>query len=237
MISKIKIKTALSCSKFGRHIKWLRSKCGGSLLLEIAIGLSVLSIVSGFFITKTITANRAMRIQKTKNNIEIVTSALAAYLVANNRLPRPSSSDNGLESDNMMCDVGSVPYNTLGIPQKNSMDGNSRPLNYIVDINLTDNFSSIYETELSNEEKYFCKKIINPKIKKVPNIQNNDIIAFVIDTEDNKPKIEDGKIIIKPFANTFWTQRNMLLIQYVKGCPCETATPTLNRNTDDMLDF
>lgn len=231
MTSKIKTKIALLCLKFGKQRR-------GSLLLEIAIGLSIFSIISGFFITKTITANRAMRVQKTKNNIEIVTSALAAYLASNNRLPRPSSNNNGLESDNTICDIGTVPYNSLGIPQKNSLDGNSRPLIYIVEINFTDTFSSIYETNATDVEiggyfrQYFCKTINNPKIKIALQTTNKDIVAFVIDTEDNKPIVSENEIIIKPSVNTFWIRRNTLLIQYIKCGSCESRIKTVDTSQD-----
>lgn len=96
MISKIKETIASLCSGCGRGS--YRSGCdgkrrhrNGSLLLEIAIGISVIGLISGFFLTRGIAINRAAREQKTKNNIEVVTSALASYLATNKRLPRPSS--------------------------------------------------------------------------------------------------------------------------------------------------
>ncbi len=224
MISKIKTKITLLCSKFGKQ-------CNGSLLLEVAIGLSIFSIISGFFITKTMTVNRAMRVQKTKNNIEIVTSALAAYLASNNRLPRPSSNNSGLESTEL-CELGTVPYNTLGIPQKNSVDGNSRPLIYVVEINLTHTFSSIYESEVTISGEYFCKPIADPKIKIASQSTSKDIVAFVIDTEDNKPIFSEGGIIIKPSANTFWILRNTLLIQYIKCGSCASRIKTVENSGD-----
>lgn len=62
----------------------------GSLLLEIAIALSVIGLISGFFVSKSITMGRVARERKTKNNIEIVTAALASYLAIHKRLPRPA---------------------------------------------------------------------------------------------------------------------------------------------------
>lgn len=234
MILKIKAKIALLCLKFGKNYKRLSD---GTILLEMAIGISILGIISGFFITKTITANRAIRSQQTKNNIENITSAIAGYLATNHRLPRPSSNNNGLESEDVYCCVGTVPYNALGIPYKNTLDIKARPLRYIVNINLTDNFPSIYENYLTMDGKCFCKSL--PTTITINSQQHSgDIIAFVIDTENNKPIISGQNISIAPSHNTFYIRRNALLIQYLKSKPCQSKVEQSidNSEENDMFD-
>lgn len=214
--------------------RFLKSFLGyrGSLLLEIAIALSVIGLVSSFFITKSITANRAARESRTRNNIEIVTAALASYLAMNKRLPRPAisgvSGTKGLESSNPRCVFGTVPYNTLGIAERNTLDGKGRPLVYLVNQELTDHFDSIYLDQNKVGDclelpKFFCDSSILSKIKIESHPENGDIVAFVIDTADSPlQRSEKGtSIVVKPGPNTFWIHRNFLLIHYLKGCPCD----------------
>lgn len=213
----------------------------GSLLLEIAIALSVIALISGFFVSKSVTMGRIERESRTKNNIEIVTAALASYLAMHKRLPRPAvfdafstsyvSGHRGCESTG--CVIGAVPYNTLGISEKNVLDGKGRPLVYAVHPELTDHFDSIYfdqnkMRDLLELPKFFCDSTILSRIKIESFLENSDIVAFVIDTIDNPPKIvgdEGGVIIVRPGPNTFWIRRNFLLIHYLKGCPCDGEVP------------
>ena len=211
IISNIREKTACYCSAFGNK---------GSLLLEIAVALSVIGLVSGFFITKSIVANRAIRIQTTKNNIEDVKVALGAYLANYNRLPCPAHDSSGKESASrggLAEFVGTVPYATLGIPKKCAQDGNAKPLVYIVEPSLTANFDSIYEQTIADTE--FCRGIANPAIE-IQGVRNllPDVIAFVIDTK--QPTISD-KIRITPSADTAWLSRDIFLMQYLKNAPCK----------------
>jgi type II secretory pathway pseudopilin PulG len=215
----------------------------GSLLLEIAIALSILGIISGFFITKTLTANRALRLQRTKNNIEITISALASYLASNNRLPRPSVGSDGMESKDVGCAMGHVPFRTLGISERNSLDGNARPLIYIMEPWLSDSFGSIYEGG-NFSDKYFCRDVAlqNRRIEILGQTPSTtgDMLAFALDTSDNRPTISGEKIIIKPATNTVWIYRNMLLIHHLKCAPCgerRRGATTSSRIANPFDDF
>lgn len=247
-----KVKARTEAEK--ESVSYFRCKHRGSLLLEIAIGLSVLGVISGFFVTKSIMMSRVGREQTTKNNIEIVASALATYLAANKRLPRPtafsqaSSSPlkNGFESNDKNCAVGYVPFRTLGIIEKNAKDGQGRYLIYAVDPELTDNFDSIYFDRRMAEEsltipRYFCDTNFIPAIRIQSHAENKDMVAFVLDTADNIPRIQssvigdsddpfgisekDISIMVTPSVHTFWVRRNFLLVHYLKGCPCEKENP------------
>lgn len=213
----------------------------GSLLLEIAVGLSVIGLISGFFITKSITMGRIARERKTRDNIEVVTAALASYLATHRRLPCPAVLDAPVGSDTVGirgyekqgCVIGAVPYNTLGISEKSALDGKGRPLIYIVNSELTDHFESIYfdENKMSDPlsiPRFFCDSTILPNIRISSSAENSDIVAFVIDTIENSSKIlreNDNVVIVRPGPYTFWIRRNFLLIHYLKGCPCNREIP------------
>ncbi len=238
MISKIKEMIASLCSGCGKNS--ISSHCNrkqngqkGSLLLEIAIGISVIGLISGFFLTRGIAINRVAREQKTKNNIEVVTSSLASYLATNKRLPRPSSpGKKGIESEVADKAIGTVPFNTLGIAERCTIDGNGRPLIYIVEPALTEIHESIYfDSSKILISKCFCDSSFLPKIKIKSNEKNDDIVAFVIDTIDNPPiTTSDEAIVVSPSVHTFWARRNFFLIHYLKGSACEKE-----KTADDPL--
>lgn len=238
MISKIKETIASLCSGCGKNSRssyynGKQSGRKGSLLLEIAIGISVIGLISGFFLTRGIAIKRVAREQKTRNNIEIVTSSLASYLASNKRLPRPSSPERkGIESEVVDKAIGTVPFNTLGIAERCTIDGNGRPLIYIVEPTLTEAHESIYfDSSKVPFSKCFCDSSFLPKIQIKSNEKNDGIVAFVIDTSDNPPiTTSDEAIIISPSVHTFWVRRNFFLIHYLKGSPCEKEKPA-----DDFL--
>jgi hypothetical protein len=193
----------------------------------MAIVISIIGLISGFFITKIKIANKIMKAKVTKENIEIVTASLAAYLTCSNRLPRPANGGDGLESTAgglINNYVGNVPFKTIGIPEKQAKDGNGRPLVYAVEPDLTMPFSHLYFGNYLETSDYFCAYIRDPKIH-VDTIDAQDVIAFVIDTADNFPFIADNAIHVKISANTCWICRNFLLIKYLKNSPCNCETP------------
>ncbi|MDR1236492.1 MAG: hypothetical protein LBJ96_05825, partial [Holosporaceae bacterium] len=217
IIPRIKTKIAYFYLRFG--------KLRGSFLLEIAIAVSIIGLVSGFFVTKMITTGKIMRDQITKSNIETVSIALASFVANNQRLPRPSVDESGDEKNTPeMTYVGKVPFHTLGIPMKSAADGNGKPLIYIVEATLTSDSDSIYSTPALTP--CFCKGIPNPKIliKGMEDFKNG-IIAFVIDTDDNPPTLS-GEIRVKISKNTFWISRDGILMRFLKNSPCERENST-----------
>jgi type II secretory pathway pseudopilin PulG len=205
------------------------------LLLELAIAMSIIGVISGFFIKKTIAANRALRIQITKNNMETVVMALASYVSKHSRLPRPAADKTGYENNasvdaELASFVGYIPFNTLGISAKTASDGEARLLIYIVESSLTSSFDTIYEGSLFSSS-YFCYPITNPKIFINELKDSPDIVAFVIDTADNFPKISN-KIIIAMAPYTLWMSRDMILMKYLKDAPCR-AKKTSNSENDN----
>ncbi|MDR2158267.1 MAG: hypothetical protein LBO02_03060 [Holosporaceae bacterium] len=200
--------------------------------------MSIISIISGFIITKTVSAGKIMRAQITKSNIETTAVALAAFLANQNRLPRPSFDDDGRESlesgTNLFNFVGKVPYHSLGISAKIALDGNGKPLIYMVEPKLAGNFQSIYERGMDN---YFCSGIFSPSIV-INNIEDPspDVIAFAIDVHDNPPVITE-KINVRISSNTSWFSRDRLLMQYLKNRPCKSEIKPTTENSNGAEQF
>jgi hypothetical protein len=107
---------------------------------------------------------------------------------------------------------------------KSAVDGNGKPLIYIVEAILTLASEGIYST--SALTSCFCKGIPNPKIS-LNGMENfeNGIVAFVIDTDDNQPTLSE-EIRVKISKNTFWISRDMLLMRFLKNSPCERENNT-----------
>ena len=204
----------------------------GSILLEIAVGISILAIISGFIIRKSMAANKFMREQQTKSNINTVVISIASFVANNQRLPRPSETNDGIESNSPNLRYGYVPYKSLGISENTAKDGDKKPFVYMIEPELSKEHSTIYKTEFNSN--IFCKNVCIPTISFQKNI-NDDVIAFAIDTKDHKNSIGE-KIILNPTSHTFWITRDMLLMKYLKNSPCTIEIP--QQNTDqDLQEF
>ncbi|MDR2782133.1 MAG: type II secretion system GspH family protein [Holosporaceae bacterium] len=200
----------------------------GSILLEIAIALSIFGLISGFFVTKTIVTNRAMRAQVIKNNIAIVSVALASFVANNNRLPRPSHGNDGCEcesDDSSLSNfVGKIPFSILGLPEKSTLDSRGKPLLYIVEPALTSYFTTIYGK--GGVDTCFCDGFVSSILVDKVSLLKWNPIAFVLDVGDNLPHISQ-KINVIASIYTYWVPRDMLLMMYLKSGPCKKeASPT-----------
>jgi hypothetical protein len=194
--------------------------------LEIAVGISILAIVSGFIVRKSMIANRYMREQKTKSNIDTIVISIASFVANNQRLPRPSATNDGIESDSENLKFGYIPYKTLGISEPTARDGNQQPFVYMIEPQLSENFTKIYGNKFYSN--VFCRNIHSPKIS-IQGYSSDNVIAFVIDTKNHKNIIEE-KIKLRPTAHTFWITRDMLLMKYLKNSPCSSENPQQNTN-------
>ena len=200
----------------------------GSILLEIAVGISILAIISGFIVRKSMAANKLIREQQTKSNINTVVISIASFVANNQRLPRPSETNDGIESNSSNLKYGYIPYKSLGISEIAAKDGDKKPLVYMIEPKLSENHSTIYGEEF--DSSIFCKNVCNPTISIKEN-PNKNVIAFAIDTKDHKNYI--GKeIILNPTAHTFWITRDMLLMKYLKNSPCTIENPRQNADQD-----
>ena len=206
----------------------IRRKSGGSLLLEIALALSVMGLISGFLVSKIIGAHRLRRVLVTKNNIETVIIALAAHVANHHRLPRPSHNNEGLEdpdAGDLAAYVGSVPHGSLGLAARTTLDGDGGPLIYAVEPFLTFNFTSLRATE-TDLNSNFCQPLLHPRII-VGNQRNSpDMIAFVVATD--APTVGATAISFAVSENTVWISRDMLLMKYLGEPPAAAAAPEIH---------
>jgi type II secretory pathway pseudopilin PulG len=195
--------------------------------LEIAIALSIIGLISSLFITRANISKRIIKAKTTKDNIETVTIALAAYLAENSRLPRPSTTGDGLENAagaDLTNYVGAVPFLTLGIYEKYALDGDGHKLVYVVEPALTISFDRIHEApdDYFKTTNYFCSEIRDPSIhvESMPN-DHMDAVAFVLDdATNNPPTVTQDRIDVRISTNTCCLRRNFFLIKYLKSCPC-----------------
>ncbi|MDR1361950.1 MAG: hypothetical protein LBJ16_01890 [Holosporaceae bacterium] len=203
------------------------------MLLEIAIAVSVIGVISAMFITRTNISRKIAKIKTTHDNIETVTIALAAYLAENSRLPCPSLKNDGLEGaggQDLSNYIGTVPFHKIGLGERDVLDGDGRRLVYVVEPGLTLSFNSIYDVDNNpfQTTDYFCKEIIDPSIQmnraNVP-LGQMDVVAFVVDTADNCPVVSGNRINVKIFNYTRWLLRDFLLMKYLKNCPCHRENP------------
>lgn len=210
------------------------------MLIEIAISISIICIISGLFFARTNLMSKLFKQQNASKNIETSVEALVSYLSNNSRLPCPSLDDSGFEtpgcSSNLANCIGNLPYNTLGIPEKFSKDANCFPLKYIVDPNLTYKDDSIYTNKNEDFQNFFCASL-NGRIF-IENIENSieNPIIFVIEPSNANSRIENNTIIIPKNYNTFWIQRDLVLIKYFKSPPCSLIKkPQSPKNADQIF--
>ena len=186
-------------------------KSSGFALLEIAIAIAVLGIISSFFLMKFTMTNKMLRARTMKSNIETCAIALAAYVSEHYCLPKPSHHIPESEY------IGRVPYEILGINEKDTLDGKGKFLTYAVQPRLTSQLNrKIYDDgELG---QCFCGNLIAPGLRTETGDQ---IIAFVIDEGGKIPRIINGEeFIAANNRNTLIVTRDILLMKYLQSPPC-----------------
>ena len=186
-------------------------KSSGFALLEIAIATAVLGIISSFFLMKFTMTNKLLRARTMKNNVETCAIALAAYVSEHYCLPKPSH--HILESEY----IGRVPYEILGINEKDTLDGKGKFLTYAVQPQLTSPLNrKIYDD--GELDQCFCGNILAPGLR----TQTGDqIIAFVIDEGEKFPQvISNGEFIAQNNRHALIVTRDILLMKYLHSPPC-----------------
>lgn len=198
----------------------------GFLLLEMAIFLSVIGILSAVLAKNSIAYAKFRNNKFSEENCEIVKCALVDFLAANYRLPSPSNSDGEGVEGNEQNSFGYIPYKTLGIPYEQTKDSNGKSLFYVVEPALTDKRISRIQLEDEDLEiatnDCFCKNY-SPVIKIIN--KNSDIlvdeqskIAFAI--TDTHPIKNSKYVYVNATTNTKWFTRGLLLTKYLKTPPC-----------------
>ena len=202
----------------------MSKKSSGFALLEIAIATAVLGIISRFFLMKFSMTSKLLRVRTMKNNVETCAIALAAYVSEHYHLPKPSHHIPESEY------IGRIPYEILGINEKDTLDGRGKFLTYAVQPRLTSQLNrKIYEDgELG---QCFCGDLIAPGLRARTGDQ---IIAFVIDEGGKFPKIINGEeFIVQNNRNALIVTRNMLLMKYLQSPPCHAPIQEQRGNAEN----
>jgi prepilin-type N-terminal cleavage/methylation domain-containing protein len=169
-------------------------------LLEMALVLSIIGIISAYAIPVLLQTRIAARWKETDAKLEALTYALAGYAQLHKRLPcaanpAADSINAGIEREGSM--VGVIPYRTLGIQESDAKDGFHHWISYSAAPDLTNKQSSqnpnmrrIAPTPfLQDEGNRFCT--ITPTLAQlsmkneqgIPMLevgQQVDMIAFVL---------------------------------------------------------
>ena len=110
-------------------------------LLEIALVLSILGIISAYAIPVLLQTRAAARWRETDAKIEAVMHALASYAQVERRLPNPAdpaATGVGVGDEQIGRATGILPYRTLGLQASDVKDGFHHWISYSVSQSLTE---------------------------------------------------------------------------------------------------
>ncbi len=125
------------------------SKQTGFSLIELALVLAIVGLVSGGLAFPLAAQITQKHVQETQEKLQATTEALVGYAVLNGHLPCPDSNGDGLADtscndsalSNSNVVLGDVPWATLGLPFQS--DAWNNRLRYAVGADLTCNFSKL----------------------------------------------------------------------------------------------
>ena len=218
----------------------MRKEKNGFLLLEAVLVISAIS----FLLSITVGRMKSLTIQKKhetlRQNYDLITHAIAAYLAKNKRLPKPAiDKTSGIECD---ISTGYVPYKTLGISMRDTSDGCGKYIKYTPAPELTQNFTFINydESEVPiDESNYFCKTVENQTVKildkygQIESEYDKNVIAFVL--SGNSPTSNSQHYFFARETNLFWITRDILLSKYLKMKHCKCIKPGITVLTEDEI--
>lgn len=135
----------------------MASRLPGFMLLEVAFTLLIIGAVGtlGLSAYRSIKNNQAHAV--TEQRMDSLFKALAYYVHRNGLLPCPATSEDGFEqSSSIGCSssVGLVPYQTLGISEREARDGWQHKIVYAVDTAF--HFSDLELRMKSYKTESFC---------------------------------------------------------------------------------
>ena len=110
----------------------------GFILLEVAFAILILGIIGTLGVSSYRTISEHKAYSTTEKHIEHIFMALANHAKRTGSIPCPASPESsgvGANQGTMGCPqlVGLVPYETLGISERETNDGWQRPITYAMD--------------------------------------------------------------------------------------------------------
>lgn len=119
----------------------LKQRLSAFSLLEVALVLSILGVISAYAIPVLLQTRAAARWRETDAKIESVMYALASYAQVQQRLPNPADPaaiGDSAGDEQRGRTTGILPYRTLGLQASDAKDGFHHWLSYSVSQSLTD---------------------------------------------------------------------------------------------------
>ena len=124
----------------------LKQRLPAFSLIEIALVLSILGVISAYAIPVLLQTRAAARWRETDAKIESVMYALAAYAQTEQRLPNPAdpaATGDSAGDEQPGRTTGILPYRTLGLQASDVKDGFHHWISYSVSPDLTSDIKSM----------------------------------------------------------------------------------------------
>lgn len=161
-------------------------------LLELAITLSIIGVISSFVFPALTTFYKHQKNLRTENHLNQIIQALASYVLSCKHLPSPANPSDPLDgSSDEGRAIGVVPYRALGLPMAIAKDGYDHWITYAVVNELTSANISCVMMPQGNipESQVFCEikdpifplEVLDSQGMSVLSSQTReDFIAFVL---------------------------------------------------------
>ena len=201
-------------------------------LVEAAILLVILGLVSGAGIKIYAQVKQLKQHQVTEHHREAIISSLAAYVARKGHLPCPAprNSNNGEEArSGERCAVnrGIVPYFTLGIVKSISLDGLHRPYLYAPDPQLVYDSTGNPTAAGSSApilgqapQQWFCQAQRGAQALHVEGVSPDHLIAFVLMTQVPFSKEDEDTLFFSTETaaqkDFYWVTRDQFMSHTLK---------------------
>lgn len=208
-----------------------KAKVKAFSLIEMCIFLLILGTLSSSTLALFKIVQKNQRQNTTNDHFIQITYALANHVLRNKSLPCPANKD-GVSIENCTQKIGGfVPYKTLGISKKITLDGFGRPIMYVADASLTDSLmlKEINSATEDNPNRVFCHTVsYNPivikdsmkqPVKELALDINSDQIAFLLMSNTSNFDETNFSFEFKESDQFMWITRSNFMSYYAK-VPC-----------------
>ncbi|MDR1267876.1 MAG: type II secretion system GspH family protein [Holosporales bacterium] len=207
----------------GRCNKRERGALSGFSLLEVAIALAVLGVLSNVLMGSTLMMQKHLQLRTTQEHMEMIVASLAAYVLRHAHLPAPEEASDSY--------VGKVPCAALGLPAHVGLDGWKQPIVYAVEEKLTTTrtLSGSEGSFVSDMQSSFCDVAQGTlRASSTPSSNASTVTAVVLYSSAGAPTTTapfEGTTLNEDRAKSGivrWVSRDVLMSGYAHA-PCQQA--------------
>lgn len=214
-------------------------------LIEMSLVLAIMGTLAGLSLPLLLEYKSTQKRQHSKENIDLVLSALGTYGAIHHRLPCPASKTSRGKAaitctSSPLLAIGSIPYKTLGLSEAASKDGFGHPLRYAIDSQLS------LHTDFYNNDSMATLVVTDHQRQNVLDLSNKkDRVALIVLSEGEAFQSAKGVFELENTAPTLtfidapyssnkeapfrhiirWSTRNNLLTYYGKSSPLSQESP------------